>query len=95
MSVYDLDIKGLRKTFLKFNKTLYGRTVFFLAYIIPFFLFGIGLVLLIGGIIQQCPNKMLGAARVFGAFILTFVIANIYFYSEVRKFCKHEDSKKK
>ena len=86
-------MKSLRKTFVKFNKTLYGRTVFFLAYIIPFFLFGIGLVLLVSGIMRQCPIMMSNSARVFGAFILTFVVANIYFYSEIRKFCKHEDRK--
>ena len=39
MSVYDLDVKGMRKTFLKFNKTTYGKTVFLLAYIITLFLF--------------------------------------------------------
>jgi uncharacterized membrane protein (DUF485 family) len=95
MSVYDLDIKGLRKTFMKFNKTLYGRTVFFLAYIIPFFMFGMGLALLIAGLIQGCTTTLLDSARVFGAFVITFVIGNIYFYSEIRKFCKYEDHKKK
>ena len=95
MSVYDLDIKGLRKTFIKFNKTLYGRTIFFLAYIIPFFMFGIGIALLIAGFVQGSTTTLLDSARVFGAFIITFVIGNIYFYSEIRKFCEHEDSKKK
>ena len=95
MSVYDLDIKGLRKAFIKFNKTLYGRTVFFLAYIIPFFMFGVGVVLLVSGLVQQCTSLLLDSARVLGGFVVVFVIANVYFYTEVRKFCEHEEAKKK
>ena len=95
MSVYDLDIKGMRKTFMKFHKTLYGRTVFLLAYVIPFFLFGIGLVILISGFIMQCPAQLMMAAKVLGAFALAFILGNVYFYTEIRKFCEHEDSKKK
>ncbi len=94
MSVYDLDIKGMRKTFQKFNKTLYGKTIFFLAYIIPFFLLMIALVTTIVGIAQDCSIIMGRASTLFVAFGVTFVLANIYFYSEIRKFCEHESKKK-
>jgi hypothetical protein len=95
MSVYELDIKGLRKTFMKFHKTLYGRTIFFLAYIIPALLFIAGIAALIAGIIKGCQGLLLTSASILIAFVVTFVIGNIYFYSEIRKFCKYEDHKKK
>jgi phosphotransferase system glucose/maltose/N-acetylglucosamine-specific IIC component len=95
MSVYDLDMKGLRKTFMKFHKTLYGRTVFFLAYIIPAILFITGVVQVSMGIAQGCSGLLKLSTRTFGAFILCFIIANIYFYSEIRRFCRHEDRKDK
>lgn len=95
MSVYELDIKSLRKTFQKFHKTLYGRTVFFLAYIIPFILLMIGLVETISGFIRGCPIILGKAIHLLEAFGVVFILANIYFYSEIRRFCEHEDKKKK
>ena len=93
MSVYELDIKGLRKTFMKFHKTLYGRTIFFLAYIIPALLFIAGVTALIMGLVKGCQNLLLVSASIFVAFMITFVLGNIYFYSEIRRFCKYEDHK--
>ena len=93
MSVYELDIKGLRKTFMKFHKTLYGRTIFFLAYIIPALLFIAGVIALIMGLVKGCQNLLLVSASIFVAFMITFVLGNIYFYSEIRRFCKYEDHK--
>lgn len=95
MSVYELDIKSLRKTFQKFHKTLYGRTVFFLAYIIPFILLMIGLVETISGFIQGCPIILGKAIHLLEAFGVVFILANIYFYSEIRRFCEYEEKKKK
>ena len=95
MSVYELDIKGLRKTFMKFHKTLYGRTIFFLAYIIPALLFIAGVTTLIMGMIQGCQYLIISSAIILVAFVVAFVLGNIYFYSEIRKFCKYEDHKKK
>ena len=95
MSVYELDIKGLRKTFMKFHKTLYGRTIFFLAYIIPALLFIAGITTLIMGIIQKCQCLIIASAVLLILFVVAFVLGNIYFYSEIRKFCKYEDDKKK
>ena len=95
MSVYELDIKGLRKTFMKFHKSLNGRTVFFLAYCIPFFLFFSGVGTVISGLVQKCPIILGRAVTILALFAVSFILANIYFYSEIRKFCEHEDHKKK
>lgn len=95
MSVYDLDLVGLRKTFIKFHKTLYGRTIFFLAYFIPFAVLLIGIVLaIISGI--NGDQVLMSSALNYGlAFVPLFLLANVYFYSEIRKFCEHLDSQKK
>ena len=79
----------MKKTFREFNKTLYGKTIFFLAYIIPFVIFLVGIVTLIAGIVQSCVIILSNAANLFCVFGITFVLANIYFYSEIRKFCEH------
>ena len=90
MSVYDLDLKGMRQTFRDFHKTLYGRTVFLLAYIIPAFLFLIGLVVLLTSIQFGCIIMLTRSAPWFGSFIPTFVLGNIYFYTEIRHFCAYK-----
>ena len=95
MSVYELDRQGLRKAFLRFNKTLYGRTVFLLAYIIPAILFIMGTVQVCMGLAQGCTALLKLSLRSFGAFVICFIIANVYFYSEVRRFCRYEDRKAK
>ncbi len=95
MSVYDLDMNGLRKTFMKFHKTLYGRTVFIFAYLIPFVLFVIGTILGVVGVANGCTAVSRRGADILALFVPLFILGNIYFYSEVRKFCEHLDSKKK
>lgn len=88
MSVYDLDMKGLRKTFNEFHKTLYGKTIFFLAYIVPAMLF-------ISSMAAIVINKLAVAAVTMALFILAFVIGNIYFYTEIRKFADQKQREKK
>ena len=88
MSVYDLDMKGLRKTFNEFHKTLYGKTIFFLAYIVPAMLF-------ISSMAAIVINKLSVAAVTMALFILAFVIGNIYFYTEIRKFADQKQREKK
>ena len=79
MSVYDLDMKGLRKTFQEFHKTLYGKTVFFLAYIIPAMLFAAAMIAM------ALVNYEISAI-LLALFVVAFIIGNIYFYTEIRKF---------
>jgi hypothetical protein len=88
MSVYDLDMKGLRKTFNEFHKTLYGKTIFFLAYIVPAMLFCASMAAIV-------INKYALAATTMALFILAFVIGNIYFYAEIRKFADSKNREKK
>lgn len=88
MSVYDLDMKGLRKTFNEFHKTLYGKTIFFLAYIVPAMLFITSMAAIV-------INKLAVAAVAMALFILAFIIGNIYFYAEIRKFADQKQRKKK
>ncbi|MBO4855412.1 hypothetical protein J5500_03350 [Candidatus Saccharibacteria bacterium] len=92
MSVYDLNREGLRKTFYEFHKTLYGRTVFFFAYFIPFILFITAAIAALFAIFYSFDIALLNLAiACILSFVPTFIIGNMYFYSEVRKFCAHED----
>lgn len=88
MSVYDLDMKGLRKTFYEFHKTLYGKTVFFFAYIIPAMIF-------IAALVAMFMVDYTISAILIGIFVLAFIIGNIYFYSEIRRFSDAKDRAKK
>lgn len=90
MSIYEVDIKELRKVFHEFHQTIYGKTVFFLAYIIPAGIFLISIVMLIAGVIQESVFAVGAVAKLLVAFGVTFVLANIYYYAEVRKFCEHK-----
>ena len=92
MSVYDLNREGLRKTFYEFHKSLYGRTVFFFAYFIPFLLFITAAVSALFAIFYSFDITLLNVSILcILAFVPAFFLGNIYFYSEVRKFCAHED----
>ena len=95
MSVYELDIKGMRKTFMKFHQTLYGRTVFFLAYIIPFVLLALAMGSAVRGFLESCTIILGRSICLFAAFGISFIFANIYFYTEIRKFCDYTERQKK
>lgn len=97
MSIYDAKLKDLRKIFQDFNHTIYGKTVFFLAYIIPIVLFLVSITTLIVGLCRSCQIMIGNATTLLCYFGIAFVLANIYFYSEIRKFCEYKEkiSKKK
>lgn len=84
-----MGIKEMRKLFWDFSNTLYGRTIFFLAYFAPFmaFLVMIGLVLAAG--IEQSAELFYPITGTFFLFIGLFLLGNIYFYNEIRKFSEN------
>lgn len=92
MSVYDLDLKGIRKTFIEFHQSVYGRTIFFLAYIIPFVLFVVAAVAALLAIFFSFDtNLFMISLYSISAFFPTFIIGNMYFYSEIRRFCAYKN----
>ncbi|MGI6612663.1 MAG: hypothetical protein ACOX0Z_03795 [Candidatus Nanosyncoccaceae bacterium] len=91
MSIYKVDIKELRKVFHEFHQTLYGKTVFFLAYIIPVGVLFASAVALIVGTVQESAIILSGVAKLLCAFGVAFVLGNIYYYAEIRKFCEHKE----
>lgn len=95
MSIYDLDIKGMRELLHDFQKTVYGRTVFILAYFIPFITFiSAALVALCGLAVRDYGLAIIGGwmGAVFAFF---FILANIYYYTELRHFCAERNKDKK
>lgn len=87
-SIYNLNIKSLRKALVDFQKTLYGRTVFFLAYFIP----ALAFLAIIGFVIALCIQPAAPTLYAFygacGVFVVSFIIGNAYYYRELREFLK-------
>ena len=87
-SIYELDINGMRNLLRCFSATLYGRTVFFLAYFLSFiaFLAFIGLIIATLVTAEDLFSPILIA---LSAFLVLFIFGNIYYYHELLQFSKH------
>ena len=83
--IYDLNMKEMRNLLWKFNATLYGRTVFFLAYFLPLmaFLTMCGLVVAAFLSTEYLFYPITGA---FFLFVGLFILGNIYYYHELKEF---------
>lgn len=85
-SIYKLSIKEMRALIRDFSNTLYGRTVFFLAYFIPFMVFMVMLGLILTVVITQKPEMFYPITGTFLLFVALFILGNIYYYHEIRVF---------
>lgn len=90
-SIYEKDIAGIRKELIKFGKTAYGKTIFFITYFIPISLF---FALIIFAIVGFCSNysefPALTMPAVFISFVISFIVANAYYYHELRIFVERK-----
>lgn len=93
-TIYDLDIKEMREAMRAFHKNLYGRTVFMFAYFIPFALFISSAIMTLIGEMQMDFGLVTFACGTLCGFVVTFILGNIYFYSELRKFVESGKYKK-
>ena len=84
-SIYDLNMKEMRAALIKFSSTLYGRTIFFLLYFLPFITFLVAIGLLIAYFIVP-TNLFWPLIGTLIAFIVMFVAANFMYYKELRTF---------
>lgn len=87
-SIYNLSMKEMRNLLWKFNSTLYGRTVFFLAYFLPFMAFMVMVGLVVAAFLTTV-NLFYPIMGTFFVFIGLFILGNIYFYRELRDFSEH------
>ena len=85
-SIYDLDIKGIRKALRNFSKTIYGRTVFFLAYFIPFLAFLAIIGFAIALLIQPNSATLYAFYIACAVFFISFIVGNAYYYRELREY---------
>lgn len=85
-NIYDKNLKQIRKELRNFGKTTYGKTVFFIAYLIPVSLFLAMVIVSIIGLCAGVDNLVAYMPQVFIAFVLSFVIANAYYYKELRAY---------
>ena len=87
-SIYNMNLKEFRKLLKSFGSTLYGRTIFFIAYFIPglLFLATIGLVVcdffFTSDIITNAILVLLAC------FVVSFLGGNMYYYKELRIFAE-------
>ena len=87
MSIYDFNLKGMRKAFKDFNKTLYGKTIFLIAYIIPAVLLIAGVTLTVLYFVYNDSTLLAYGITFIVTFTAMFLLANAYYYAEVRHFC--------
>ena len=87
-NIYSLSIKEMRKLIRDFAGTLYGRTVFFLAYFVPMMALLVMIGLVIAEMIMPEYNLFFPIVGTFFLFIGTFILGNIYYYHELRVFAE-------
>ena len=87
-SIYNLGIKEMRKLLRDFSNTLYGRTVFFLAYFIPMMAFLVMIGLVLSEIIEPSYDLFFPIVSTFLLFVGVFILGNIYYYHELRVFAE-------
>ena len=87
-SIYSLSIKEMRKLLRDFSHTLYGRTVFFLAYFVPMMAFLAMVGLVVAEMIRPEYDLFFPIVGTFFLFIGVFILGNIYYYHELRVFAE-------
>ena len=84
-SIYKLNLKEMRQLLFKFSGTLYGRTVFFLAYFLSFMAFLTLAGLVVASFLVE-DNLFYPILATFFIFVVLFILGNIYYYTELRHF---------
>ena len=87
-NIYSLNIKEMRRLLRDFSRTLYGRTVFFLAYFVPVMSFLVLIGLAVAGMLAPADNSLCCIISAFFVFMATFILGNIYYYHELRVFAE-------
>jgi len=85
-SIYKYSVADMRKLIRDFSNTLYGRTIFFLAYFAPLMAFLVMIGLVLSSIIMQSAELFYPITGTFFLFIGLFILGNIYYYNEIRIF---------
>ncbi len=90
-SIYDKNIKEIRKELVRFGKTTYGKTIFFIAYLIPIALFFALIIFAILGFASDAKYLIGYMPHLFIGFVVSFILANAYYYKELRIFVDHKN----
>ena len=84
-SIYSLSIKEMRKLLRDFSNTLYGRTVFFLAYFVPMMAFLAMAGLVVAEMIEPTYDLFFPIVGTFFLFVGMFILGNIYIFNHYRQ----------
>ena len=95
MTIYDLNYEKMTEAIKKFTKTLYGKTVFLLAYS-TFTISFIGLFI----ILYMMSKNICSMYFIFPIFLIdlgitliSFIMGSKYFYKELKDFVKEKIKK--
>lgn len=94
-TIYDKNIKEIRKELIRFGKTTYGKTIFLIAYLIPIALFFAMAIFAIVGSVSDAQYLINLMPHLFISFVVSFVLANAYYYKELRIFVQTKTDHKK
>lgn len=83
-NIYKLNVREMKNLIRDFSCTLYGRTVFFLAYFVPLMALLVMLGLILSSVIMQSAELFYPITGTFFIFIGLFILGNIYYYHEIR-----------
>ena len=89
MNIYDLKISDLRQMMRQFGATLYGRTIFLIAYFVPITLFFACIGMAVVCILNPTAEVLFFTLGALLAFLVSFMVANAYFYHELRDYVEH------
>lgn len=89
--IYQLTEKEMKKELRYFFHTCYGKTVFLLAYSIPFFFFLLAFVFLFFLELSSTEVLIFILSFLFLCF-LSFILGSIYFYKEFRIYLKNKNN---
>ena len=92
MTIYDLNYEKMTEVIKKFMKTLYGKTVFLLAYSL-FIISFIGLFVILY-MMSKCLCYMYFVFPMFlfdlVLTLISFILGSKYFYKELKEFVKEK-----
>jgi len=84
--IYKLDKDDIWRYLIKFGKTQYGKTIFFICYSLPFVLFLNMIITLILDLVYPNEGFIFIASIIAFVALLTFSVGSYAFYKEFRIF---------
>ncbi|MBR1939568.1 hypothetical protein IJ847_02435 [Candidatus Saccharibacteria bacterium] len=89
MNIYEMSLDEIRIIMKQFSKTVYGRTVFVIAYFVPIVLFLSFVGVMIAALVSANTSMFAFGIGLLLVFVPTFMVAHAYYYRELRAYVEH------